>query len=382
MKSAAILSSGRQDWGILRSLCETLRDSPDFELQLILGGMHGSLEFGRTRDLVVNEEGFIPARELNWIDAENLENSGDQAGRALQQIYQSLGSLQPDFLVLVGDRFETAAAALAATLANVPIVHLHGGEETLGAIDNALRHAITKLSHLHLTSHPDHRARVIAMGESPDSVHVVGAPGLDNLNRSNLPSREDLEARLGLQLNPPVIIVTLHPATLGANNSATEAAAMLEAMDSVPGTYIITLPNTDPGAENSRRILKEAGNKENRVAVEALGEKGFWALMQEADAMLGNSSSALIEAPAVQLPAVNIGLRQEGRLRGDNVIDVSADPCDIQRGLDRALSPEFKQSLKASQSPFGNGNSAERIIAILSSWNPPHPPLKTPIDLP
>ena len=381
MKSAAVLSSGRQDWGILRSLCGALRDAPGFELQLILGGMHGSPEFGRTRDLVVDEEGFLPALELEWIDVENVEKPGDQAGRALQQVHQALEHLRPDFLVLVGDRFETAAAALAANLAGVPLVHLHEGEETLGAIDNALRHAITKLSHLHLTSHPDHRARVIAMGESPESVHVVGAPGLDNLNRSDLPSREDLETRLGLELEAPVVIVTLHPATLGGD-SATEARAMLDAMDSIPGTYVITLPNVDPGAEGSRRLLKEAGEAENRVAVEALGEQGFWALMREADAMLGNSSSALIEAPALQLPAVNIGLRQEGRLRGENVIDVSSEPADIREGLERALSPEFKHSLETSTSPFGFGDSSERILAILSEWDPPHPPIKPPIDLP
>ena len=370
----AVLTTGRQDWGILRSLCLKMKDDLDFELCLIVGGMHLSPRFGMTAELI-EQEGFQISERVDWIDESMTGMVYEEAGRALDRLGDTLDRLRPEALILVGDRFETAAAAIAATLARVPIVHLHGGEETEGAFDNALRHAITKLSHLHLTSHPDHAARVIAMGEDPASVHVVGAPGLDNLNRDDLPERGELEDRLGIMLEPPIVIVTLHPATLGGD-PGDEAEALAAAMDLVGATYVITLPNSDPGNDAIRTRLAQAAGAEPRVAVEALGERNYWGLMKLADAMVGNSSSALIEAPAIGLPAVNIGDRQKGRVRGGNVIDTSAKTELIADALRTALSPEFREKARQASSPFGNGRSAEKIVEILRGWHPPVPPVK------
>lgn len=380
MMRLAVLTTGRQDWGILRSTCLALRDDPRFDLCLIVGGLHCAEPFGRTERLVI-ADGFETAERLDWI-AESATPHG-QAGRAVAAIGDALGRQSPDALLLVGDRFETAAAALAATLGRIPIVHLHGGEETAGAFDDALRHAVTKLSHLHLVSHADHARRVIAIGEAPETVHIVGAPGLDNLHRADLPGRAELEQDLGVELIPPVVVVTLHPTTLAPEGiAAAEVSAVIDAMDQVRATYVVTLPNNDPGAEPIREALRAAAQGDRRVAVDALGERQFWGMLRSADAMLGNSSAALIEAAALGLPAVNVGDRQQGRVRGDNVTDVpAADPDAIAAALRQALTPATRQHLAGAVSPFGDGRSAPRIVAILAAWTPPHPPRKAPVAI-
>ncbi|MGE0456261.1 MAG: UDP-N-acetylglucosamine 2-epimerase [Vicinamibacteria bacterium] len=370
----AVLTTGRQDWGILRSTCVLLRASPAFDLRVLAGGMACSRRHGRTETLL-HEDGFAPAESLPWVGDEGAAGALQQAGAAVVAVGEALSRQLPEALVLVGDRFETAAAALAATLCRVPLVHLHGGEETLGSMDNAFRHAITKLSHLHLVSHQQHRDRVIAMGEARESVHVVGAPGLDNARREDLADRAELEALFGLDLKPPVVLVTLHPVTLGGDPES-EAQAVCAAMDAVEARYVITLPNTDPGHEGVRRRLHAATARPGRVAVEALGERRYWGLLRLCDALLGNSSSALIEAPLLRLPAVNVGLRQQGRMLAANVIEAPAAAAEIGAALTRALSARFRSSLADMDSPFGDGGAAERILSVLSDWTVPKPPAK------
>jgi UDP-hydrolysing UDP-N-acetyl-D-glucosamine 2-epimerase len=369
-----VLSTGRQDWGVIRSTCALLRDDPGFELALMLGGMHCSPRYGLTLRLV-EEEGFEPVCLMDWARRGQDGSAAREAGDATGMMGEALAEIRPDMLLMVGDRFETAAAALAATLVRVPIVHLHGGEETEGAIDNALRHAITKQAHLHLVSHQSHADRVVAMGEDPATVHVVGAPGLDNLHRPDLPGRDELGRSLGLELRLPVVLVTLHPETLAAR-PGDEAVAVCAAMNEVDATYVITLPNADPGNEATRAAMTSAAHRPGRTAVEALGERRYWGLMRQADAMLGNSSSALIEAPALGLPAVNVGDRQKGRLRGRNVIDVPANARVVTAGLRQALSPAFRSAARRATSPYGDGHSGRRIIDVLRRWSPPNPPVK------
>lgn len=370
----AVLSTGRQDWGILRGICTLLRDDDAFDLRLILGGMHNAASYGDTGRLVI-EEGFTPCEKLSWIPNGGPTDPAHQAADALWMTAEALQRQRPDAFMIVGDRFETASSALGATLAKVPIIHLHGGEETTGAMDNAFRHSITKLSHLHFTSHPEHTARVVALGEDPTTVHTVGAPGLDNLHRPDLPDRDELESWLGMKLAPPVVLVTLHPATL-LGNPQDEAAALVGAMDMVPATYVITLPNSDPGNEAVRAALKLAALRPARTAVEAMGERRYWGLMRVADAMLGNSSSAIIEAPALGLPAVNIGDRQKGRIHGGNIIHAAPTAPEIADALRHALSPEFQRKAKLEPSPFGHGDASMRILKVLRRWTPPSPPVK------
>lgn len=372
-----VLTTGRQDWGILRSTCLALRADPAFDSRLIVGGMHTSRRFGKTIDLL-EAEGFNAAAVLPFIRDDATQTTAEECGEAMRLLEVALVPLSLDALLLVGDRYETLAAAMTAMLARVPLIHVHGGEETEGAFDNAFRHAITKLSHLHLVSHPVHAARVVALGEDPASVHVVGAPGLDNALRRDLPTRTDLERELGIELRAPVVLVTLHPSTLGDDPRA-EAEAVAQAMDQVPATYVVTLPNSDPGNSITRNVLSTAATRPGRIAVDALGERRYWGLLRIADAVLGNSSSALIEAPVFALPAVNVGIRQRGRLRGANVIDVAAHSTVVVAGIRQALDPEFRNRITDASKLFGDGHAAERIVRILKAWTPPHPPRKAPI---
>ena len=395
-RTIAVLTTGRQDWGILHSTCVAIRARPDLRLRLLAGGMHLSARYGSTL-AIVPEDGFEPDALLDWVgggpggDHQPGGAAGDdatpdapadvQAAAALAAVGAELRAHPVDALVLVGDRFETAAAALAATVNRVPIVHLHGGEQTLGAFDDALRHAITKLAHLHLVSHEEHARRVIALGEDPASVHVVGAPGLGAAARPDLPDSAALAEDLGIALDPPVVLVTVHPATLDADPAAA-ARAVAAAMDLVPATYVVTLPNADPGTEEVRATLQAAAAAApGRIAVDALGERRYWGLLRVADAMLGNSSSAIVEAPAVDLPAVDVGDRQAGRRREANVIEARIDAGEVASALRRALDPAFRAGLAATRPSLLDGRAGERIAAIIAAWRPQIPPRKPPIPL-
>lgn len=376
----ALLTTGRQDWGILRSTATALRTGPSTRLVLLVGGMALSERHGRTVDDIL-AEGFAVDHAMDWFDRAGDPPAAVQAGRALEQTADALRRTRPAALVLVGDRLETMAAAVAATLERVPLVHLHGGEQTGGAFDDAFRHAITKLAHLHLVSNEEHAARVRAVGEAPSSVHVVGAPGLDNAVRTDLPDRAELEASLGLALAPPVVVVTVHPVTLDPDPAAV-VGPIVQAMDDVPATYVVTLPNADPGGDEVRRALLAAvEGRPDRVAVPALGERRYWGLMRVSDAMLGNSSSAIVEAPAVDLPAVDVGDRQLGRHHSSNV--VHADPVRdaVADALRRALAPAFRDSVAAAHPPLADGRVGERIARIIAAWQPPDLPRKPPIPV-
>ena len=374
---AAVLTSGRQDWGILRSICLALRDDPGFDLRLLVGGLHCAERFGRTERLV-EADGFAAAERLPWLDDGDSDGAEQQSARALSAVAGALRSQRPAFLLVVGDRLETITAVVAATLCLVPVVHLHGGEDTEGAFDNAFRNAITKMSHLHLVSHPIYAQRIAAMGEAPASIHVVGSPALDNLSRSDLADRRELEAFLGIELSPPVVVVTMHPATLGADPRG-EIDAVIAAMAAVPATYVITMPNSDPGNEAIRAALAEAAKQPGRRAVDAMGERRYWGLLRLADAVLGNSSSGVIEAPALFVPTVNVGDRQKGRIRGPGVADVRGDAAAIAAALRAGLAPGYRDGLRGQPPPFLAGNAAARVLSILRAWSPPAPPRKVSV---
>jgi UDP-N-acetylglucosamine 2-epimerase (non-hydrolysing) len=355
-----------------------LRAEPGLKLRLLVGGMHLSARYGRTVRLI-REDGFEPDAELRWLSDSRETPADVQASKALAEIGGYLRDHPAAGVVLAGDRHETLSAAFAATLARLPIAHLHGGEQTGGAYDDVFRHAITKLSHLHLVSSQEHARNVVALGEDPSTVHVVGAPGLDSLSRTDLADRRELEEALGIELLPPVVVVTVHPATLNAE-PASIVRPIVEAMAAVEATYVITLPNADPGSQAVRRALLDFGNDQRRAVVEALGERRYWGLMRTADAMLGNSSSALIEAPAVDLPAVNVGDRQSGRHREANVVDVAPDAQLVADALRRALDPAVRKTLEERHSHLADGRVGERTARIIAEWQPSIPPRKRPLS--
>jgi UDP-hydrolysing UDP-N-acetyl-D-glucosamine 2-epimerase len=374
----AILTTGRQDYGILRSTILLLRRTPGMQTQVWAGGMHLDHRFGEPL-ASFGADGITPDRELPF-----LSDPPDQASDVAEAIRQTAAALKaatPEALMLLGDRAETLAAAFAATLSQVPIVHLHGGEESEGSIDNACRHAVTKLSHLHLVSHRAHADRVLQMGEDPANVVVVGAPGLDNAARDDLPGREELEASLGVRLEPPVVLVTLHPTTLGGAADE-EVVATAAAMAQVPATYVVTAPNSDEGGAVIREYWQSwRGRRENVALAESLGERRYWALMKLAAAVLGNSSSGIIEAPALGVPVVNVGDRQRGRLRYGPVTDVPANTGAIARALSNAVCAARNQPGGHYQA-YPAGPAAPRVLKALQQWTIPRPPRKSFRDLP
>jgi UDP-hydrolysing UDP-N-acetyl-D-glucosamine 2-epimerase len=372
LRRLAVLTTGRQDYGILRSTILLLRRTPGFEVNVWAGGMHLRSRFGEPL-AALERDGVPAARELPFL-AEPPNPMADTAA-ALAQIGSALMEDAPDGLVLVGDRAEALAAGLAATIAKVPIVHLHGGEESEGAIDNACRHALTKLSHLHLVSHQVHADRVIQMGEEPASVVVVGAPAWDHAYREDLPGKDELSRELGLPLEEPVVVVTMHPATLGGP-AGEEVAAVAGAMARVPATYIVTAPNADAGGTQIGDYWRRWAQDRARVAlVPALGDRRYWATLRVADAVLGNSSSGVIEAPALGVPVVNVGDRQRGRLRYGPVTDVPATADAVAAALRGALASGRRapgQDLGGYPTP----PIAPRIVEALRRWEIPRPPRK------
>jgi len=362
----SVLTTGRQDWGLLRPLVDRLVDSPVFDVLLLAGGMACSRRFGRIVDLI-RSKGYPLARELAW-DVEQAP-AHVQSAQALRNVGDALAELTPTALVLLGDRFETASAALAATTIGIPIVHLHGGEETEGAIDNVLRHAITKLSHLHLVAHETYARRVIQMGEDPSTVYVVGSLGVDNVLHMHTPGKEELERYLGIELVPPVGLVTVHPTTLPDGASDTTAQAVAQAIGAMRmGTWVITLPNSDPGNEKVRKTMIECAAKNaNAVAVEALGEERYIGLMRIADLVLGNSSSGMIEAPAMGVPTVNVGARQRGRLRFPSVFDVDPVVEDVVAGIRTVLAEGFLDGASGAENVLGGGRAAGKSVQFLEA---------------
>jgi UDP-hydrolysing UDP-N-acetyl-D-glucosamine 2-epimerase len=377
----AVLTTGRQDWGLLRPLCAALNSDAAFSLSLLVGGMACSAAFGYV-SRAIRDQGFEIAQEMPW-DVVRADAS-TQASEALRMTATALAALRPNALVLLGDRYETAAAAVAATVVRVPIVHLYGGEETEGAFDNALRHAITKMSHLHLVAHEVYARRVRQMGEDPAAVHVVGSLGVDNARNQPRLSREQVEALLGIRLDPPVGVVTLHPTTLGSGVPQGELTAVLEAIETYPATWVVTLPNADPGSEAIRSaLLALATRRRNVVVVAALGSEGYLGLLGASDFMLGNSSSGITEAPAVGLPTINVGDRQRGRIRGASILDVPETPAAILEAIARSQTSGFRQLARETPPPYGGGEAAARIVAVLHQWEPPRPPRKVfcnPVD--
>ena len=369
----AILTTGRQDYGILRSTIPLLRRTPGFDVLLWAGGMHLDARFGEPL-AVLAEDRATPDRVLSFLS--DPSDPADDAAGAIREVGIAMKEDSPDALILLGDRSETLAAAVAATVQRTPIVHLHGGEESEGSIDNACRHAVTKLSHLHLVSHPVHAKRVVRMGEDPATVVVVGAPGLDNAYRDDLPGREELEASLCKRLEPPVVLVTLHPATLGGAPDA-EVTAIAAAMDRVPATYVITCPNSDQGGAVIREYWSTwSVSKANVALSDSLGDRRYWALLRMASAVLGNSSSGIIEAPALGVPVVNVGDRQRGRLRYGPVTDVPAETGAIVAALCSAMSSS-RSRIGDLEQAYPPGPAAPRIVEALRCWKIPRPPRKS-----
>jgi GDP/UDP-N,N'-diacetylbacillosamine 2-epimerase (hydrolysing) len=361
-----VVTVSRSDYGHLVPVLEAIRDAPDLDLRLFVAGMHLSGDFGRTVEAIEADRWPIAERVAMLEASDTPEAVAVSTGRGVVGFARAYARQRPDLLLVLGDRFEMLAAAVAALPFALPLAHVHGGEASEGAMDNQIRHAITKLAHLHFASAPEHARRIAAMGEEAWRIHTVGAPGLDRLRTLAPLSREDVAGTLGLPLAGPWLLVTFHPVTLEHGDTTTHVDELLAALEKVDATLVVTYPNADTAGRIIIDRVEELAARSSRVRLaRSLGDRLYLSLLAHADAMVGNSSSGLIEAPSFALPVVNVGSRQRGRLRGANVIDVEPGRDEILQGVQAALAPGFRRRLEARDNPYGDGRAAARIVKVL-----------------
>lgn len=368
MRTVGVVTVARSDYGHYLPLLRQIDDRDDLRLRLIASGSHLDAEFGNTVELI-EADGFDVADRVEMLRSSDTPlGIARSMGAGVGGFAESYARARPDILVLLGDRFEMHAAALAALPFLIPVAHIHGGEITQGAIDDALRHSLTKLSHLHFVATEEYRRRVIQLGEEPWRVLVTGGIGLDNVRAIEPLERSELEALVGLSLDQPTLLVTFHPVTLEYEDVEQQVGELLRALDESSLQVLFTAPNADTGGRSVRSHIEAfvAANPRARL-VENLGTRAYFSMLAVAAAMVGNSSSGIIEAPSFGLPVVNIGTRQEGRVRAANVIDVGNRRDDILDGITRALDPSFRASLRGLANPYDLGGAAELIADRLAS---------------
>jgi UDP-hydrolysing UDP-N-acetyl-D-glucosamine 2-epimerase len=365
-RAIAVVTVARSDWGHLRPVLGELRVAHDVRLLLFVGGIHLAEAFGRTVD-AIEAEGWPIAERVEMLEPSDApEAIATSIGRGVVGFARAYARHRPDLVVVLGDRFEMLSAATAALPFVLPVAHLHGGEVTEGAIDNQIRHAITKCAHLHFVSAEPHARRVAAMGEEPWRIHLVGAPGLDRVRMTPLLSRAELARRLALDADDRWLLVTYHPATLEYRDTGRHVDELLAALEKVDATLVVTYPNADTAGRTVIARLEEFAGRHARVRLARnLGDDVYLSMLRHAHAMVGNSSSGLIEAPSFELPVVNVGARQAGRLRAANVVDVRPERDEILAGLEAALAPGFRAGLRGLANPYGDGRAAERIARVL-----------------
>ncbi len=377
-----VVTTSRADYSHLYWPLRELASHPEIELGVFALGPHLAPQFGNTLQ-EIERDGFpIQARIECLLNSDTDTGMAKTIGVAILGLADALTRWRPDLLLLIADRYEMLAPASTALAMRIPIAHIEGGEVSQGAIDDAVRNALTKLAHVHFTSTETARLRVICMGEEPWRVHRAGAPSLDHLRRSTLLGRAALEARLGLKLTPPTLVAAWHPVTILRDTNA-EADAFFAALSHTPGQIVFVYPNADAGSfaliERARALA--ATRAHTRVFVN-LDTVTYWSLLSQADAVAGNSSSGIMEAASFALPVVNVGLRQQGRERAPNVIDAPADAAAICAALERALSPAFRESLAGMTNPYGDGTAAETIVRVLSTVPLDRLLIKQPVPVP
>lgn len=365
----AVVTGSRAEYGLLAGLMRLLAADPRVELQVVVTGMHLEPRFGHTVEAIERDGFAIAARVPILEDGDSELATARAVGRAVIGLAEAFARLKPAMAVVLGDRTEILGAAQAAMLLRIPLAHIHGGEATEGAVDDMIRHAITKMAQLHFVAAEPYARRIIQMGEDPARVHMTGAPGLDAIRTLRLKTRAELEAELGFGLEPgPLLLVTYHPVTMDPAASVAGIEALLRALETFPqARIIITGVNSDAGRDAvTERIAAFAGDRTNVLVRDNLGQVNYLGAMALAAAIVGNSSSGIIEAPALGVPTVNIGPRQGGRLRAASIIDCPEDGGAIAAAILRALDPDFRAGWPSPLSLYGEGDASARIAAILA----------------
>jgi GDP/UDP-N,N'-diacetylbacillosamine 2-epimerase (hydrolysing) len=370
MRKVCVVTGTRAEYGLLFWTMKALQSDPDIDLSVCVTGMHLSPEFGSTYKQIEADGFTISEKVETLLSSDTPTGIAKSIGLGIIGFAEVFERTAPDLILVLGDRFEIFAACSAAMPAKIPIAHCHGGEATEGAFDEAIRHSITKMSHIHFTSTEEYRNRVIQLGEQPENVYNVGALGIENINRLTLLNKTDFEAAINFRLNSTSFLVTFHPVTLDHSSAEQQFSELLDAVDGFENTAIIfTKPNSDTDGRSIIRLIDQyvEKNPEKSVAFTSLGQLRYLSAIQYVDVVIGNSSSGLIEVPSFGKPTLNIGDRQQGRIKACSVIDCEPTSEAIKNGILKAMSPEFRESLRQVQNPYGGQNASVKITEVLKS---------------
>lgn len=368
MKKICVVTGTRAEYGLLYPVLKKINDDSDLSLQLVVTGMHLSPEFGYTIS-EIEKDGFNISSKIEiLLSSDTSIGVCKSMGLANISFSETFDRLNPDIVILLGDRFETFCAASVATVCNIPIAHLHGGETTEGAFDEAFRHSITKMSYLHFTSTEAYRKRVIQLGEDPKRVFNVGALGVENIKSLKLLKKEELENFLELSIDKPIFLVTFHPTTLENSTSKIQFIELMRALSTYDAFIIFTKSNSDKDGRIINQLIDEYVRlNDNSKSYISMGQINYLSTMKYASLVIGNSSSGIIEAPSFKVPTINIGDRQKGRIQADSVINCEPLYDDIKKAIDKGVSLEFIHSINNMDNPYGDGNVSNKIISILKN---------------
>lgn len=372
MRKICVITGTRAEFGLLQHTIKTIEEDKDLQLQLIATGMHLSPEFGLTyRD--IEKAGFTIDKKIEiLLSSDTPIGISKSMGLAMISFSEAFAELKPDIVLVLGDRFEIFSAVSAAMIARIPIAHCHGGEATEGLIDEAIRHSITKMSQIHFCATEIYKKRIIQLGETPNRIFNVGALGLENILKLKLLSKEAFEASINFKLDKKyAFLVTFHPVTLEKATSSEQIQQLLDALDKIEDCKIIfTKANSDTDGRIVNQMIDEyiVRNASKAICFTSLGQLRYLSALQYVDAMIGNSSSGLLEAPSFKIPTINIGDRQRGRIMAESVIQCDSSSQDIEAAINKAISIEFKKTLKTVENPYkGKETPSEEIVKVLKS---------------
>ena len=370
-RKICVVTGTRAEYGLLYWLLKEIEADKELELQVIVTGMHLSPEFGLTYKEIEKEFKINKKIEM-LLSSDTSIGISKSMGLAQISFAESYDELKPDIVIVLGDRYEIFSATSAAMIARIPIAHIHGGEKTEGAFDESIRHSITKMSHLHFTATEEYKNRVIQLGEHPSRVFNVGGMGIENIKRLKLLSKEEFEKSIEFKLNSKNILVTFHPVTLENSTAKEQFQQLLDAIDELEDTNIIfTKANSDTDGRVINQMIDEyvTKNSHKSIVFTSLGQLRYLSALQYVDAVVGNSSSGLAEAPSFKIGTINIGDRQKGRIKASSVIDCEPNKDSILNSFEKLYSKEFQETLKTTINPYGSGCASKKIVEILKNVN-------------
>lgn len=371
MKKICVITGTRAEYGLLKPLIRKIKENEELQLQLIITGMHLSPEFGLTYK-EIEEDGFVIDEKVEMLlSSDTPVGISKSMGLVMIGFADVFERLKPDMIVVLGDRYEIFAAASAASVARIPIAHLHGGETTEGAFDEAFRHSITKMSYLHFTSTEEYRKRVIQLGESPDRVFNVGAIGIESIKELKLLGKKELEKSINFEFGKKTVLVTFHPVTLENSTSKDQFQDLINALDKFNNFKIIfTKANSDTDGRIINTMIDKyvENNKDKAIAFASMGQLKYLSAMKYVDLVIGNSSSGIIEVPSFKVPTINIGDRQKGRVQAETIINCEPLESEIHKAIELGLSSDFKNKIKKTVNPYGDGNVSQKILHAINQY--------------